>query len=162
MRKIIFISIFIFTIFLSGCISKKDIGELESKIISLEKEKNICVEKTEMQTKKNINYEKQMNSLEEENNTYISEIENSKKDIVFYKNNILKIEEKVENDFFSKNQECNKLYNDLNTRLESYSKTSNYNFTLEEVFYSPKLNKCLYIDLFEDPLIFTIKRLMSV
>ena len=64
-----------------------------------------------------------------------------------------------EDDLFKKKQECLSLFNSIDTRIKSYNKESDYDSSLEEVFYSPKLQQCVYIDYFNNE---TIKRLMNV
>lgn len=50
-----------------------------------------------------------------------------------------------DNDIFLKKQECSKYYDLANTKIKESGRVfQNDTFTLNEVFYSPKLNSCLY------------------
>ena len=71
---------------------------------------------------------------------------------------VTELKEKNDDELFKKRQECSSLFDSINFRLKNYK--SDYTFELEEVFYSPKLGQCVYIDYFQSDI--TIKRLMSI
>ena len=71
---------------------------------------------------------------------------------------VTELKEKNDDELFKKRQECSSLFDSINFRLKNYK--SDYTFELEEVFYSPKLGQCVYIDYFQSDI--TMKRLMSI
>lgn len=72
---------------------------------------------------------------------------------------VVEMKKEKEDDLFKKKQECLNLFNSIDSRIKSYNKESDYKISLEEVFYSPRLQQCIYIDYFDNG---SIKRLMSV
>jgi len=70
-------------------------------------------------------------------------------------------------DYFEKKQECAKMYDTISARIKEYNKDRNtFLIDLQEVFYSPKMNECLYVDTVNltgwdmDPS--RLKRIMSI
>ncbi len=54
-------------------------------------------------------------------------------------------EELVENDYFERNLECLKLKDNLEEKIENRYIYGTHG-SLEQIFYSPKVNSCVYID----------------
>lgn len=51
----------------------------------------------------------------------------------------------TETDLFKKKQECSKNYDLVNQKIKDSGRVmSNESYTLNEIFYSPKMNTCLY------------------
>ncbi|MFH1402284.1 MAG: hypothetical protein ABIG87_01515 [Patescibacteria group bacterium] len=49
-----------------------------------------------------------------------------------------------ETDYFARNLDCLKLKNEIEQRIKN--KVLGERMTLEQIFYSPKINSCLYVD----------------
>lgn len=72
----------------------------------------------------------------------------------------------VEKDNFEKNLKCAELFEKVKEREINYSKKSpDWNASIQEIFYSPKTNSCLYITHVKYPISnypYTLKTLMDV
>lgn len=54
------------------------------------------------------------------------------------------IEIQNKNDYFERNLECLKLKDEIEKQIKNYEDGDR--MTLEQIFYSPKINSCLYVD----------------
>ena len=85
------------------------------------------------------------------------------KKIMELENKVDKLTKDKENDLFDKKLDCVSNFNFINQKIKNYNPLTIWlSFTLEEVFYSPILNECLYVDFMKQEKVNTLKRLMKL
>lgn len=73
---------------------------------------------------------------------------------------ISELNKEKENDLFTKRQECGSKFTEINSNMTNFKSSIWLQFELDNIFYSPILNDCLYVDYMIDNNIQTTKRLM--